>query len=107
MQGDIARTNVLLTQLAVTQVLGEARLKRLLRAKWLAPQPRANGKVFYAIQDVRAVIRRFERGEYPGPDTIEVTRVRDSERRHGRGYVRKMTGGGISDLNEICLDELR
>jgi hypothetical protein len=103
----MARTNVLLTQLAVTQVLGEARLKRLLRAKWLAPQPRANGKVLYASKDVRTAIRRFERGEWLEPDTIEVARIRDSERRHGRGYVRKTTGEGISDLNELCLDELR
>ena|SRR5215469_4180404 len=103
----MARTNVLLTQLAVTQVLGEARLKRLLRAKWLAPQPRANGKVLYASRDVRAVIRRFERGEWLGPDTLEVARVRDSERRHGRGYVRKTTGDGISDWDELSLDELQ
>jgi hypothetical protein len=103
----MARTNVLLSQLAVTQVLGEARLKRLVHAKWLAPQPRVNGKVFYASQDVRAVIRRFERGEWLEPDRIEVARVRDSERRHGRGYVRKTTDEGISDLNELCLDELR
>jgi hypothetical protein len=103
----MARTNVLLTQLAVTQLLGEARLKRLLRAKWLAPQPRANGKVLYASQDVRAVIRRFERGEWLEPDRIEVARVRDSERRHGRDYVRKTTDECISDLNELCLDELR
>jgi hypothetical protein len=103
----MARTNVLLSQLAVTQVLGEARLKRLLRAKWLAPQPRANGKVFYASQDLRAAIRRLERGEWLEPDTIEVARVRDSERRHGRGYVRKTIDKGISDLNELCLDELR
>ena len=103
----MARTNILLTQLAVTQVLGEARLKRLLRAKWLAQQPRANGKVLYASQDVRAVIRRFERGECPGSDTIEVARVRDSERRHGHGYVPKTTHEGISDLDELCIDELR
>jgi len=104
----MARTNVLLTQLAVTQVLGEARLKRLVRAQWLvAAQTRANGKVLYASQDVRAVIRRFERGEWLEPDRIEVARVRDSERRHGRGYIRKTTDEGISDLNELCLDELR
>jgi hypothetical protein len=44
-EAGMARDNVSLTQLAVTQFLGEARLKRLLRAKWLVPQPKANEKV--------------------------------------------------------------
>jgi hypothetical protein len=101
------RVNALLSQTVVMQLLGETRLRRLLRAVWLAPQPKTNGKVLYASQDVRAVIRRLERGDYLGPDPIEVARVRDSERRHGRSYVRKTTDEGISDLDALCLDELR
>ena len=85
----MTRLNVLLNQSTVVQLIGEARLRRLLRAGWLAPQPRTSGKVFYASSDVRQVLRRLERGDYLGPDTIEVARVRDCERRHGRAYVRK------------------
>jgi hypothetical protein len=87
----MTRLNVLLNQSTVVQLIGEARLQRLLRAGWIAPQPRTNGKVLYASQDVRAVIRRLERGGHLPPERIEVARVRACEKRHGRGYVRKRT----------------
>jgi hypothetical protein len=62
--------------------------------------------VLYASQDVRAVIRRLERGDYLAPDTIKVACVRASVKRHGRSYVRKRPDRGNSVLEKPFLDEL-
>jgi len=91
------QTNVLLSHSIVIQVLGEARLKRLQRGGWLARQP--DGK--YKASDIRAVVRRFERGsglDLP-PDTIESQRTNDSRRRHGHAYVKKAKEPSIFDAD--------
>jgi hypothetical protein len=66
----------------------------------------ANGKyrtapIFYAVRDVRAIIRRLERGEVLPPDSVETARVRASEIRHGRTYARQTKADTIWDFDSI------
>jgi len=95
---------IVLTQVTVAQVIGAARLQRLLRAHWLIPLPRIGKEVLYAAKDLHAAIRRLERGDLLPPDRDEVRRIRASEQKHGKGYVRRPKEPSIFDLDEIHFD---
>jgi hypothetical protein len=79
----------LLTRHTVAQVLGAARLKRLVRAGWLRPVEHTPQRVLFSVHDVHAALRRLERGEVCPPDQVESERTNGSAIRHGRGYVAK------------------
>ena len=79
---------LLINKHTVEQVIGKARLRRLLRAGWLAPADRNAQAVLFSPHDLHAALRLLERSVLP-PDKIEVQRVRDWELRNGRAYVRK------------------
>jgi hypothetical protein len=77
----------------VERVIGQTRLRRLLRAGWLAPaQPldssRRRQAILFNPRDLHRALTRMERSVVP-PDKIEVARVRASEALHGRTRVRK------------------
>ena len=101
---------LLINKRTVERVIGQTRLRRLLRAGWLAPaQPldgsRRHQAILFNPRDLHAALRRLERSVLP-PDKIEVARVRASEARNGRTRVRKTDdppppGPG---LDEIVLD---
>lgn len=94
----------LLTQRAVRQIIGQSRLKRLLRAKWLAPAGRNGKAVLFDPADIRAALAKLELERERCPvDKIEVGRVRDSEARHNRSFVKK-DRTTRPDLNSIELD---
>jgi hypothetical protein len=83
----------LINKQTVERVIGQTRLRRLLRAGWLAPAqpPGGSGRrqpVLFSPRDLHRALRRLEQSVVP-PDRIEVARVRASEARHGRAYVRK------------------
>jgi hypothetical protein len=88
----------LLNKKTVERVIGQTRLRRLLRAGWLAPVLTPVGRngssshrrnaVLFNPRDVHAALTRLERSVVP-PDRIEIARVRASEALHGRAYVRK------------------
>jgi hypothetical protein len=83
----------LLDKRTVERVIGQTRLRRLLRAGWLAPvQPlgesRRRQPILFSPHDLHRALRQMERSVVP-PDKIEVARVRDSEARNGRARVRK------------------
>jgi hypothetical protein len=84
----------LINKRAVERVLGKTRLARLLRAGWISPVAQPEGEsrrrqpVLFSPRDLHAALRRVEQSVVP-PDKIEVARVRASEARHGRSYVRK------------------
>jgi hypothetical protein len=83
----------LINRRTVAQVIGEARLQRLLRAGWLAPviqpfdgsRPQRQAILFNPL-DVHKALRRLERQACP-PDRIAVAQVRACELRNGRAYV--------------------
>ena len=77
----------LINKNTVEQVIGKARLRRLLRAGWLAPAGRNAQAILFSPHDLHAALRLLERSVLP-PDKIEVQRVRDWELRNGRAYVR-------------------
>lgn len=61
-----------ITQHRLGAIIGEARLKRLCRNGWLAPVERTPapgrfGTVLFSPADVRAALRRLERGEFLPP----------------------------------------
>jgi hypothetical protein len=83
----------LINKQTVERVIGQTRLRRLLRAGWLAPAQPLNGSgrrqpILFSPRDLHRALSRLEQSAVP-PDKIEVARVRDSEARHGRAYVRK------------------
>jgi len=84
---------LLINKRTVERVIGQTRLRRLLRAGWLAPvQPLdSSGRrraILFNPLDLHRALSRLERSVVP-PDRLEVIRVRESEARHGRAYVRK------------------
>jgi len=83
----------LLNKKMVERVIGQTRLRRLLRAGWLAPvqsldSSRWRQAILFSPRDVHRALRQMERSVVP-PDKIEVARVRASEARNGRARVRK------------------
>jgi len=85
----------LLNKKTVELVIGQTRLRRLLRAGWLAPAPmqpldgsRRRQAILFDPHDLHRALRRMERSVVP-PDKIEVARVRASEARNGHPRVRK------------------
>jgi hypothetical protein len=93
----------LLTQGTVSRVIGQSRLRRLLRAGWLTPSERTPSRVLFRASDVHAALRRLERGEACPPDRIEISRVRAWEQRTGRGY-KKVPARKPPGLDAIELD---
>ena len=88
-------TALLINKRTVERVIGQTRLRRLLRAGWLAPAPtqpldggRRRQAILFSPRDVHRALRQMERSVVP-PDKIEVARVRASEARNGRARVRK------------------
>ena len=81
-------SEALLTQRTLRRIIGQSRLKRLVRAGWLAPVERTPSRVLYRVSDIHAALSRLERRRCP-PDRIEVARVRASELRNGHPRVRK------------------
>jgi hypothetical protein len=77
----------LINKNTVEQVIGKARLRRLLRAGWLAPAGRNAQAILFSPHDLHAALRRLERSVLP-PDRIEVARVRAWEMQNGRAYVK-------------------
>jgi hypothetical protein len=65
----------LIDQQHLAFVLGAARLRRWLRANWIAPQKRTPSRVLFSVVAVRQALRRLERGERPPPDRIESART--------------------------------
>jgi hypothetical protein len=82
-------SEALLTQYHLAQVLGAARLMRLVRAGWLAPAQRSPSRVLFRVSDVHAALQRLERGEALPPDRVESERVAKSKERNGHAYVPK------------------
>jgi hypothetical protein len=83
---------LLINKKTVERVIGQTRLRRLLRAGWLAPvQPydgsRRRQAILFDPRDLHRALSKMERSVVP-PDKIEVARVRASELRNGHGYVR-------------------
>jgi hypothetical protein len=78
-----------ITQHRLAQVLGAARLRRLVRAGWITPVERTPSRVMFRAADVHACLRRLENGEICPADRIESARTNASAIRHGRGYVKK------------------
>jgi hypothetical protein len=84
---------LLINKKTVERVIGGSRLRRLLRAGWLAPvQPDDSSRwrqpILFSPHDLHRALTRLEQSVVP-PDKIEVARVRASEAFHGRSYVRK------------------
>jgi hypothetical protein len=77
-----------LTKRTVERVIGQTRLRRLLRAGWISPVGRNGQAILFDPLHVHAALRRMERSVVP-PDKIEVARVRASEARNGHPRVRK------------------
>ena len=97
-------SEALLTQHTVTRVIRASRLRRLLRAGWLAPVERRPSRVLFSAHDVHVALTKLERQACP-PDRIEVARVRASEARNGHPRVRKEEKIIESvDLNALELD---
>jgi hypothetical protein len=65
----------LLNQYTVTQVIGEARLLRFMRAGWLEPAQRTPSRILFRAKDVHAALRRLERGEICPSDQIASART--------------------------------
>jgi hypothetical protein len=86
----------LLTKYTVSRVIGASRLRRLLRAGWLVPVERN----LFNPRDVHAAWKRLECRVCP-PDRIEVARVRASEARNGRAYVKKVAKAAPPGLDAI------
>lgn len=87
-----------ITQHRLGMILGDARLKRLCRNGWLAPVERTRshgrfGTVLFSLADVRAVIKRLERGEFLRPDLIASKRV--------KAYRLRVTGGPGSRIFRV------
>jgi hypothetical protein len=78
----------LLSQHTVKRVIGQSRLQRLLRAGWLKPVERNAHSVLFSPRDIHLALSRAERQRCPA-NQIEVARVRASEQRTGRAYVKK------------------
>jgi hypothetical protein len=84
----------LLNKYTVERVIGQTRLRRLLRAGWLAPAPTqpldgsSRQAILFDPRDLHRALSRMERSVVP-PDKIEVARVRASEARNGHPRVRK------------------
>ena len=97
-------SEALLTQRAVGRIIGQSRLQRLVRAGWLKPVERNAHSILFDLHDLRAALRRLERGEALPPDRIEVARVRSSEARNGHPRVRKEKPSKSLDLSGIKLD---
>jgi hypothetical protein len=85
---------LLINKRTVERVIGQTRLRRLLRAGWISPvaQPDDSGgrrqAILFSPRDLHRALRRMEQSVVP-PDKIEVARVRASEALHGRTRVRK------------------
>jgi len=80
-------SEVLLTKRTVERVIGQTRLRRLLRAGWLRPVEGSSHPILFSPRDLHAALRRLERSACP-PDRIAVAQVRASELRNGRAYVK-------------------
>jgi hypothetical protein len=97
-------SEALLTQRQLSRVIGQTRLRRLLRAGWLSPVGRSGQAILFDPRDVHAALRRLERSDCP-PDRLEITRVRASEARNGYPRVRKENvTHPVADLNAIEID---
>jgi hypothetical protein len=81
-------SEALLTQHTIARVIGQSRLRRLLRAGWLKPVERTACSILFNPHDLHAALKRLEREACP-PDREEVSRVRASEARNGHPRVRK------------------
>jgi hypothetical protein len=75
-----------LSKRIVGQVLGPTRLRRLRRAGWIVSAGRNGQTILFDPKTIRKALTRLERERVPA-DRLEIQRVRDSERRHGRSYV--------------------
>ena len=75
---------------------------RLVRAGWLVPVERSPSRVLFSVRDVHAALRQLERRFCP-PDQIAIAQVRASEKRNGRGYVRKGRSSKPG-IDEIAVD---
>jgi hypothetical protein len=94
-------SEALLTQRAVSRIIGQTRLRRLMRASWVAPVQRNAHSILFDPRDIRAALTRLERERCP-PDLIEIARVRASEARNGHPRVRKEEViHRVVNLNEI------
>jgi hypothetical protein len=78
----------LVTQRNVALIIGQSRLQRLLHAGWLAPATRSRNAVLFNPHDIHLALSRAERERCPA-NRIESQRVRLSEQRNGRAYVKK------------------
>jgi hypothetical protein len=78
----------LVSQQVLSHVIGATRLLRLVRAGWLTPAERNAHSVLYAPNNVHRALSRAEHSRCPA-DRIEIQRIRASELRHGRAYMRK------------------
>ena len=100
------------SQRTVARFLGTARVLKLRRCGWLVPVDatgRANAQeppILFRARDVQVCVARLERGQRPSPDRIEIARVRESERRHGRSYVRRTDAESEPDFASIDVSEL-
>jgi hypothetical protein len=83
-----------LTKRTIERVIGQTRLRRLLRAGWIAPIAQPDGEsrrrqaILFSPRDLHRALSKMERSVVP-PDKVEVARVRDSEARNGHPRVRK------------------
>ena len=85
---------LLINKCTVERVIGQTRLRRLLRAGWIAPIAQPDGEsrrrqaILFSPRDLHRALSKMERSVVP-PDKIEVARVRASEAQNGRVRVRK------------------
>jgi hypothetical protein len=85
---------LLINKQTVERVIGQTRLRRLLRAGWIAPIAQPDGEsrrrqaILFSPRDLHRALSKMERSVVP-PDKIEVARVRLSEARNGHPRVRK------------------
>jgi hypothetical protein len=95
-------SEALLTQHHLAQVLGAARLLRLVRAGWLSPAQRTPSLVLYRVSDIHVALSRLERERCPA-NQIECQRVRAWEQLTGNGY-KKVPARKPPGLDAIELD---
>jgi hypothetical protein len=85
---------LLINKCTVERVIGQTRLRRLLRAGWITPIAQPDGEsrrrqaILFSPRDLHRALSKMERSVVP-PDKIEVARVRASEARNGHQRVRK------------------
>jgi hypothetical protein len=98
----------LLTQHGPAQLIGSARLRRWVRAGWLAAVERRRGggrfaMILFSPRDMRRILKRLERGERPAPDKLESARVMAarlrSNHRNDVARVRAVSGWDTFSLD--------